>query len=150
VARGLSANTSIAMFEGDGGRKLHAVRKYELAVIVDEAGSPSGYRQRGVRTRLVGPGAASVSVEIGTLEVICRPGVGVHADPLRGDVVDEQEARAHRGKDRQEADELLLGNAAADMVQSALGDGAATIVGEVAQRAQRRLHAAPHQPLVDG
>ena len=82
--------------------------------------------------------------------MILGPGVGVHGDPLRRDVVEEEEASADRGEDRQEADELLLHGSASDTIEPAFDDGAAAVVGEVAQTAQRGLDATPHQPLVDG
>ena len=43
-----------------------------------------------------------------------------------------------------------LRDSASDTVESALDDGAAAVVGEVAQTAQSGLDAAPHQPFVDG
>ena len=42
-----------------------------------------------------------------------------------------------------------LDESASDMVESALDDGAAAVVGEVAQTAQTCLDAAPHQPFID-
>ena len=57
----------------------------------------------------------------------------MHADPLRGHVVEEEEACAHGGEDGQEAGQLLPGEAAPDVVESAFDDGAAAVVGEETQ-----------------
>src|SRR5215212_6783816 len=93
--------SSISSLEGHRLRKPRAFRQHELAVDVDVPGSLGGYRQRGIGARYVGAVPADASVEVRALQVIIRPRVGVHGDPLRGDVVEEEEASADRGEDRE-------------------------------------------------
>ena len=58
---------------------------------------------------------------------------------------EEEETRADSREYRKEANELLPRDTAADVVESALDDRAAAVVGEVPQAAQGGLDSTPHQ-----
>ena len=96
-----------------------------------------------MRAESPGPFTADAHDEVRALLDVLRPGVGVHGEPLGGNVVEHEEERAARREDRQEADRLLLHEPALDVVQAALDEGPAAIVREVAERAEPGLDAAP-------
>ena len=73
----------------------------------------------------------------------------MHGKELCRNVVEHEEECAARGEDRQEAGELLPDETASDLVESALDEGPATVVGEVAHAAEAGLDAAPHQPFIE-
>src|SRR5690349_19840048 len=107
------------------------------------------YGKDRVRAGLIAAVAADAAVQIRTLLYIRWPRIGVHAEPLRGHVVEDEETRAGTGEQCEEADELLSRDAASNVVESSLDQRASVLVGEVTQAAQRRLNAAPHQTLVN-
>src|SRR4029079_15481446 len=104
--------------EGNSSRHFGAVRRHELAIDVDVSGVFGGYRQHRIGTRHVCTVAADTAVEIGPLLVVLGPRIGMHTEPLRGHVVEEEETGAHGGEDREEADELLPGEPSLDLVES--------------------------------
>ena len=88
--------------------KLHALGEDKLTVVVDVAGIRQGHRQRRVGTRPIRVLTADAHQEVRALQDVVRPGILVHGEELRRNVVEDEEEGAARGEDRQEAGELLL------------------------------------------